>query len=299
MAEIPADLTVRTSEPPKLRVLPRLRELWADRQLLGNLVRKEVSVKYKSSVLGVAWSMLNPIMYLLIFSLVFAVVLKGGIPNYSVYLLSGLLAWNFFSTALTMDARSVVENANLVTKVYFPREILPLASTGAAGVDFLLQAIVLAVFMAAYRHVHVGLNLLLLPISLVALAAFTMAVGLVVASLNVRYRDTQHLLNLLLLVWFWSTPVVYASGRVFVSHKSILGVSVFHLFLANPLADVVFGFQRALYGDVGPASSPILPAVSVGWLAVLLGVVALVSLALLWLAWRWFFRLSGDFAEDL
>lgn len=300
MAAISSEVVVQTSESPRLRVLSRTRELVEVRQLLGRLVRKEVAVKYKSSVLGVAWSMLNPVLYLAIFSLIFSVVLRNNIQHFAVYLLSGLLAWNFFSTTLGLASRSVVDNANLVTKVYFPREILPLASEGAALVDFGLQALVLALFMLAFRVFHPGLNLLLLPLALLVLLLFSSALALVVAALNVRYRDTQHLLNLLLLMWFWGTPVVYASGRVYDSHTSFLGVSLFHLFLVNPVGDVVLGFQRALYGVIGPASpNNVLPDVSVGYLAGILAVAGMVSLVLLYLAWRMFFRLSGDFAEEL
>src|SRR6476661_10266844 len=109
---------VRTSENPKFHPIRRLRHLWSYREILVNLTRKEVKVKYTSSVLGTAWSMLNPLMYLLVFTFVFEVVLKSGIPNFPIYLLSGLLAWNLFSGSLTLSARSVVENANLVKKVY-------------------------------------------------------------------------------------------------------------------------------------------------------------------------------------
>ncbi|HJP65634.1 MAG TPA: ABC transporter permease, partial [Actinomycetota bacterium] len=108
---------IRTSEPPRFSPARRLRELLADREILGNLVRKEVKVKYKSSVLGAAWSMLNPILYLAVFSLVFTVFLKSQIPKFPVYLLSGLLVWNLFSTSTSLASRSVVDNANLVTKV--------------------------------------------------------------------------------------------------------------------------------------------------------------------------------------
>lgn len=300
MAAISSEVVVQTSESPRLRVVSRTRELWNVRQLLGRLVRKEVSVKYKSSVLGVAWSMLNPILYLAIFSLIFSVILRNGIMHYPVYLLSGLLAWNFFSTTLGLASRAVVDNANLVTKVYFPREILPLASEGAALVDFGLQALVLALFMLAFRAFHPGINLLLLPLALVVLLLFSSALGLVVAALNVRYRDTQHLLNLLLLMWFWGTPVVYPSGEVYHSHVRFLGVSLFHLFLLNPVGDVVLGFQRALYAVIGPSQPyPTLPPVSVGYLAWVLVAAGVVSAVLLYLAWRMFFRLSGDFAEEL
>src|SRR6266571_8434641 len=304
-------VSVRTSEPPRLQPLSRLREIAGDREILANLVRKEVKVKYKSSVLGAAWSMLNPILYLAVFSLVFGVVLKNNVPDFSVYLLSGILAWNLFSTSLALGARSVVDNANLVTKVYFPREILPLASIGAAGVDFVLQAIVLVVFMAALRHPFIGVNLLLLPLAIAALLAFTAALTMFVASLNVRYRDTQHLLNLALLTWFWVTPVVYQSALVFskLQHHRVFGISLVNVYLANPMADVAFGFQRALYRSVSPVANvgtrthpkfmhvAVTPNVSVAWLALLLGAVTLGCLGLLVLAWRTFFHLSGEVEE--
>jgi ABC-2 type transport system permease protein len=282
--------------------LARLRELARDREILSNLVRKEVKVKYKSSVLGAAWSMLNPILYLAVFSLVFSVVLKNGTPAFPIYLLSGLLAWNLFATSLGMGARSVVDNANLVTKVYFPREILPFASVGAAGVDFVLQALVLLIFMAAFRYNFIGLNVLLLPLSLIALIAFTAALTLWVASLNVRYRDTQHLLNLALLTWFWLTPIVYPSALAFSAFRNHAAYFKY-LYLANPMTAIVMGFQRALYRTVSPLVKgkpvEVLAPVSAGWLAILLGAVTVGSLILLVLAWRTFFRLSGDFAEEL
>ena len=305
MAATTTETTVRTSEPPKLHPLQRLREISAARGILANLVRKEVKVKYKSSVLGAAWSMLNPVLYLGVFTLVFEVlnVFGGRLPHFAIYLLSGLLAWNLFSTSLAVGAKSVVDNANLVTKVYFPREILPLASVGTALVDFALQGVVLAAFMIVFRYHFFGINLLLLPLSMLALLTFTSALTMWVAGLNVRYRDTQHLLGLLLLAWFWLTPIVYPSGVIYTEgiHREVFGVSLYHLFFANPMADIVFGFQRALYATVQPAGSadPVLLPVGVGFIAVLLTGVIVGSLILLWMAWRTFFNLSGDFAEEL
>ncbi len=284
----------------------RLRELASSREILANLVRKEVKVKYKSSVLGALWSMLNPVLYLAVFTLVFSVVLRNDIRDFPVYLLSGLLAWNLFSTSLSLASRSVVDNANLVTKVYFPREILPLSSVGTALVDFCLQALVLVAFMVTSGYDFTRIDLLLLPLSMFALLAFTSALGMWVAGLNVRYRDTQHLLNLSLLAWFWVTPIVYPSGFVYteLSSREFLGIRLFDLYLANPMASVVMGFQRALYGTVsypveGGREVFVLAPVSLGWLALLIGGVAVGSLLLLFLAWRTFFHLSGDFAEEL
>lgn len=283
----------------------RVRELVRAREILSNLVRKDVKVKYKSSILGVAWSMLNPILYLAVFSLVFTVVLPNNVPNFPVYLLSGLLAWNLFSSSLSFAARSVVDNGNLVNKVYFPRELLPLASMGTALVDFSLQALVLGIFMVLLRYHFWGVNLLLFPLALIALLAFTASLALWVSALNVRYRDTQHLVQLGLLLWFWFTPVVYPSGLLVsgrLAGRHLFGISLYHLILVNPMADIVIGFQRAFYRVVAPSGAggqPILLPVSLGWLAVVLSVVAVGSMLLLLLSWRGFFHMSGDFAEEL
>jgi ABC-2 type transport system permease protein len=293
----PAELHVQTSEPPRLHVRARVRELWADRELLANLVRKDIKVKYKSSILGAAWSMLNPILYLAVFAFVFSVVLKNNIPHFAVYLFSGLLAWNLFSTSLGLGARSVVDNSSLVTKVYFPRELLPISSVGTAGVDMVLQAIVLLAFMIGLRAFVVGWNLLLLPLALFDLVVFTSALNLWASSLNVRYRDVQYLVNIALLLWFWVTPVVYPSAFVWKPLSRHFGFKL--LYLANPMADVVLGFQRALYGTVSPNGTQVLAPVSVGWLALLLGAVAVGSTALFFVAWRTFFGMSGDYAEEL
>lgn len=294
---------VKTSETPKLRPIRRLRELWRYREILGNLTRKEVKVKYTSSVLGAAWSMLNPILYLAVFSLVFGVVLTTGIDDFPIYLLSGLLAWNLFAGALSMAARSVVENANLVKKVYFPLEILPLASIGASLVDFALQSVVLAVVLAIGTYPLFGLNLVLLPLAIAALLMFTAATSMWVGALNVRYRDTQHLLNLTLLMGFWLTPVVYPFG--FMQHQlvDLIGPGGFYAYMViNPMAPIVAGFQRSIYRFVDTDPDPVrttLLNTSIGNLAIMLGLVILGSAILLLLAWRHYFRQAGDFAEDL
>ena len=289
-------VTERTSEPPKLRPVARIRELYASREILMNLIRRELKVKYAASVLGAVWSLLNPIVFLAVFSFV-VVVTNNGLPHYPVYLLSGLLAWNLFSTSLTSGARSVVDNGNLVKKVAFPREILPLAAIGTALVDFVLQSGVLLLFIIASGY-GFHATLALYPLAILALVALTTAVTFWIAAVNVHYRDVQHLITLGLLVWFWFTPIVYPGALVegyLTSHSNAL----WNLFLLNPLADVIFGFQRALYAVVAPGGQAVLPDVSVAWVATVLIAVLAGSLLLLSFTWRLFFRLSGDFAEEL
>lgn len=280
----------------------RLRELFAYREVLVNLVRKELKVKYTASVLGAVWSLLNPVMFLAVFSLV-SYVLGNQIPDFPVFLLSGLLAWNLLANALQAGARSVIDNANLVKKMAFPREILPLASIGVAMFDFLLQSAVLLLFIAISGHGFRLPELWLYPLAIVALLVFATALTFWVSALNVRYRDVGHLLNLGLLVWFWATPIVYQGWLVQQKLQGIriLGLDAWTLYLVNPATVIVLGFQRALYSIVRPADGgePILPLMSLGALsAALIGVLA-VSTLLLYLAWRSFFHRSGDFAEEL
>jgi ABC-2 type transport system permease protein len=281
---------------------PRLRELVAYREVLVNLVRKELKVKYTASVLGAVWSLLNPVMFLAVFSLV-AFVLGNLIPDFAVFLLSGLLAWNFLASALQGGARSVVDNANLVKKVAFPREILPLAAIGVALFDFALQSVVLLLFIAISGHGFHLPELWLYPLAIVVVLVFATALTFWVAALNVRYRDVGHLLTLALLVWFWATPIVYQGWLVQEKLGSIriLGLDAWILYLLNPASVIVLGFQRALYSIVvpGPGKDPILPIISPGGLTVGLLAVLAVSTLLLFLAWRSFFHRSGDFAEDL
>jgi ABC-2 type transport system permease protein len=280
----------------------RLRELIAHRELLVNLVRKELKVKYTASVLGAIWSLLNPVMFLAVFSFV-VVVLKNRIPDFPVFLLSGLLAWNFLASSLQAGARSVIDNANLVKKVAFPREILPLSAIGVALVDFVLQSAVLLLFIAVSGHGVRFPEVLLYPLAIVILLVFTSGLTFWVAALNVRYRDVGHLLNLALLVWFWATPIVYQGWLVQQRLETIriLGVEAWFLYLLNPAAVIALGFQRALYSIVvpGPGEEPILPLMSLQNVAGMLLAVLGVSLLLLLLAWRSFFHRSGDFAEEL
>lgn len=288
-----AEVLVRTSEPPKLRLFRRLRELWAARETLGNLADKELKVRYKSSVLGVLWSMLNPILYLAVFSVVFTVFLPSRVEDYPVYLLSGLLPWTLFSSALQGSTLSVVGNSELVAKVAFPREILPLAAVRAQTVNFFFQLVVLVAFMLIFGYPFVGPALLLIPAALAVLLLFVVALGFATSALNVRYRDTGHLVELVVVAWFWSTPIVYPARLV---AERLDGW--FRLYLANPMANIVLAFQRGLYGG-NPENVDRLPTPDLWWYWGRLGIVALGSVLLLLLTWRLFFRMSGDFAEEL
>src|SRR3990172_5946261 len=292
----------RTSESPHFRVRERSLDLYAHREILANLIRKELKVKYAASVLGAVWSILNPLVYLAVFTFV-GKVLGAGVPNFPVYLLSGLLAWNLFSTSMTSGTSSVLDNSNLVKKVAFPREILPLSAVGVALVDFVLQSVVLFAFNAVSGYGFHWPELALWPLAFVTLVSLAVALSLWLAAVNVRYRDVGHLLNIGLVVWFWATPIVYAEYQVqqLAEGGEWFGISRLAFYLLNPMADIVAGFHRALYGVVTPEGSttPVLFTESLAWVAGILAITLVVSLVVLRFTWAYFFVRSGDFAEEL
>ncbi|HRA34984.1 MAG TPA: ABC transporter permease, partial [Acidimicrobiales bacterium] len=209
-----ADLSPALEVSKRPRPHQRVRHLWQYRELVGNLTRKELKVKYKNSVLGFAWSLLNPLMYLVVFSLVFGEVLDVNIPYYGLFFLSGLLAWNLFSTGLSAGTSSIVANAQLVTKVWFPRESLVIASILAAMVHFLLQSLVLIGALLAFQRMPAVEFLPVFVLGLVVLVLFCTALAIALSAINVYLRDTQHLLEVALLAWFWLSAVAYSYGMV-------------------------------------------------------------------------------------
>ncbi len=266
-------------------------------ELLRNLIRKDLKVKYKGSTLGFAWSLANPLLLLVVYTFVFQVVMKSGIPRFGIYLMSGLLVWNAFSGSVSAACGSVVANANLVKKVRFPLLVLPLSAVGFSAVHFALQLAVLFVVVLGLGYSLFGPELLLLvPAGAVALL-FTVALSLLVAALNVRYRDTQHLLDVALLAWFWVNPMVYQFGLI----QSRLHEWTW-VYLLNPMAVVVITFQRAIY-DPPPGntvgSTTVLADAGYRFYLEHLAIAGLISLAVLWLGLRVFRRLQADFAEDL
>jgi ABC-2 type transport system permease protein len=267
-------------------------------ELLTELVRKDLKVKYKNSALGFIWSLANPLLYLAVFSLVFIKILKNGIPAFPVLFMSGFLVWNFFNLATLSATGSVVGNANLVRKVRFPRVVLPLSSVGFAGVHFVLQlGVLLALLLVFYRDAF-GPQLLLLVPALAVVTVFATAMALLASALNVRFRDVEHLLEVILLAWFWLTPIVYPVTYI---RDNLAGSSpwLFRLYMANPMTGVVTAMQRAIYVHPVAGGRQILPSGGDGFYLTWLGVAAAVALTLLAVGWWTFRRLQADFAEEL
>jgi ABC-2 type transport system permease protein len=267
-------------------------------ELLRNLIRKDLKVKYKGSTLGFAWSLANPLLLLVVYTFVFQVVLKSNVPRFGIYLMSGLLVWNAFSGAVSGACGSVVFNANLVKKVRFPLPVLPLSAVGFALVHFLLQLAVLFVVILVLGYSIIGWQLALLVPALAVALVFTVALSMLVAALNVRYRDTQHLLDVALLAWFWVNPIVYSVSLV---SKELGGAT--WLYYLDPMAPVITTFQRAIYnqpyGTVNGRRQLILADPGYAFYLEKLAIAGGISLALLALGVYVFRRMQADFAEDL
>jgi ABC-2 type transport system permease protein len=275
--------------------------VWRYRELLVSLVRKELKVKYKNSALGFVWSLLNPALYLVVFYIVFQIFLKAGLPYFPIYLLAGLLPWNLYGVALGAATGSITGNASLVTKVWFPREILPLASIGAGLVHFVLQTTVLFAALVVFRYQPAFSYLPLVVLALFTLVLLLAALSIGLAAINVYARDTQHLLELALLAWFWMTPIVYPYRQV--------ADRVGSLFLLNPLTPVVITFQRVIYNRtevVARSKAGVVSRIHVLpphanwlWYTRNLGIVIAISAVLLLGALAIFGRLEDNFAEEI
>ena len=238
--------TILRIKPSKGWMAINFRELWEYRELLGFLTWREVMIRYKQAVLGVAWAILQPLFTVLIFSVIFGRLAKlpsDGIP-YPLFSFAALLPWQLFSGSLTRLGTSLVGNANLITKVYFPRLIIPLSAVGAGVVDFGLAFLVFLGMMAFYG-VKIHLLILLLPFFILFAVLTSLAVGLWLSALNVQYRDIQHVIPFLIQAWMYASPVAYSAGLIPSGPwRFIYGL--------NPMAGVIQGFRWILLGGNPP-----------------------------------------------
>lgn len=281
-------------------VVARLTEVWRYRDLLRNLIVKELKVKYKDSALGFVWTLVRPLLYLLVYSVAIGIFLGAGrtIPDFGVYLFTGLLVWTLFTDIIGGATGAIVSNASLVKKVYFPRELLTLSVVGAALINAVLQVVVLVGAYVVTRSFPPLSDLYLVPLALVVLIVFATALGLVLGAMNVFLRDVEYLVEVGLLLWFWMTPIVYDWTKVRTQLVTTHHLDwLFQLYMANPMTTIVLAFQRALWpAGHTPAGQPFFYG---GNLAGRLGLMGLVSLVLLWLAMWLFDRVQGNFAQEL
>lgn len=218
-----------------------LKELWAYRELLHVLTVRDIKVRYKQTVLGFAWAIIQPFMMMVVFSIFFgrlAQMPSDGYP-YPIFVYAGLLPWTFFANAITSSASSLVGSSNLVSKVYFPRLIIPLSSVGSGLVDFAIATTIL-LLLITYYGVSWTFNLFMTPILLAGLILTALGVGTLLAALNVAYRDFRYVVPFMVQFWLFATPVVYPATIVPPQWQWVLYL--------NPMAGVIEGFRSTFLG---------------------------------------------------
>ena len=280
----------------------QLRELWNYRSLIRNLVVRDLKVRYKHSVLGILWSLLNPLLMMLVFTFVFTVMQPNeGIPHFAVFMLAGLLPWNLFSGSVMGTASQIINNGHLIKKVYFPREVLPFSTVFSNFVNFLISLIPLGVLLAL-TPIEVTPHLLWLPVIILIQLILVLGLGLLFSTMAVFFRDIIMVLDVALLAGFFLTPLFYPMERVF-REATVLGVTIPVARLMrwlNPMASIIDAFRTVLYGVIvydannqpiyfGPSSPDINYLLRTGMTAILIFLVG----------WWLFRRVSPRFGEEV
>jgi ABC-2 type transport system permease protein len=273
-------------------LIASLREILAHREMLSLLIRRDLKSRYKDSALGFLWTLVRPLTQLLIYYVVIGKFLSAerGLPEFAIYVFSGLTAYGLISEIISSATSSIVTNSGLVKKIYVPREVFPLASVGAALFNFAMQLLILLLATVVLGSFPVTADLVYFVPAFLVLVIFGTAVGLALSALNVYLRDIQYLVEVLLLLLLWASPIVYSWGMV---HK-LLGPSLLlDVYTDNPITLAVLGFQRAFWvGGQGIADYP-------DNLMLRLWVAVAVGLVLTALGHRVFRRLQGNFAQEL
>jgi ABC-type polysaccharide/polyol phosphate export permease len=222
----------------------QLRELYRYRSLTWNLVARELKARYRGSMLGFLWSFLNPLLLMSVYALVFSVFMRWGMENYVVFLISGLLPWIWFSSSLLDSSGSIIGGGNLIKKVLFPAEVLPLVVVLSNFINFLLSLPIILLFAIIFKRPITG-SLLALPVVMLVQMVLLFGLGLLFSALCVHYRDIQHILGNFLTLWFFLTPVIYPLEQV-EARGAIVSLPV----ICNPVTPLVLAYQRIFfYGE--------------------------------------------------
>lgn len=283
---ITSQTVVRSTSRQSL--VQRAKGLYEYRELIANLVIRELKTCYKNSALGFFWSLLNPLGMMVVFTIVFGIFWPNNtVEKYPIFLLCGLLPWNFFSSGVMGSIHSIVGNASLVKKVYFPREVLPIASTLAQLVNFLLALLVLFIVLIVFRS-HISPWVWVLPLIILTQACFMLGIAFFLSTLNVFYRDVGMIMDIIMLAWFFLTPIFYPIEQLPKS-VMVLGVDVnvhWWMYVLNPMSSLISAYRDLLYW---------------GYLTDLyfLSRTILTSLIILVVGYWFFVRFSGRFGEEV
>jgi len=250
---LPDTPLVKVEASQKTRLPLDLRGLWAYRELLYFLTWRDIKVRYKQTLIGATWAILQPLFTMLVFTIFFGILIgvpSDGVP-YPLFAYAGLLPWTFFANAVTNSSNSLIVNSNLISKVYFPRIMIPAAAVAAGLMDLVIASVIL-IGLAFYYRVTLTWGILLLPFFVLLTTLLALGLGICVSALNVKYRDVRHALPFILQSWMFMTPIIYPASIVPAQFRWALAL--------NPMTGIVEGFRAALYGG---SLNPMAIAISV------------------------------------
>lgn len=262
--------------------MQRLKEIYEYREMIFRLVRKELRGRYKGSVLGFFWTFLNPLLQLLVYTMVFSVIMRSGIEQYYLFLFVALVPWIFFSAALTGGSTSIINSADMIKKIYFPREVMPIAYITSSFVNMLLSFVVV---FAVLIVTGFGINpvaLLYLPIIMLVEYVLCLGITLLVSALTVYLRDLAYILGIISMAWQFLTPVMYPQSQV----ADVLPESLMRIWNLNPMTPVINAYRDILYYKTVPQLETLLAAVVLGVLVLIVGELV-------------FVKMQKGFAEEL
>lgn len=253
------------------------KKLYDYREMLKTSIKKDIGGKYKNSFLGVLWSFVNPLLQIIVYAIIFPLIMKNDIPNYVVFMVCGLIPWNYFSTVINRSSFTMIENGNIIKKVYFPREILPISVVTSETVTFLISSILILLFTFGYG-LEITINIIFYPLVLLVQYIMLLGISLIVSSVTVYFRDLQHFIGVLLQLFFYATPIVYAVDVIPVNFQWILKF--------NPMTYIIEGYRDIFWGQTSPDISTLLIVLAIGVVLCIVGYLI-------------FNKLQKRFAEEL
>ena len=243
-------------------MISKLKEIYRFKYLVYSLVSRDLKVKYKGSILGFFWSLLNPLAMLIVYTVAFKYIIRIRVADFPIFFLCAFLPWSFLSSSLSMSVGSIKDNGNLVKKVYFPREVLPLSMVLSNLVQFLLTFLILIPALLLFK-IELGLPLLFLPLVIIFQTAFNLGLSFFLSALNVFFSDVKHLLEIFLQVWFWLTPIIYPIDLVPERFQS--------LYKLNPSVLFVESYRNLLMNNIGISLSNCVVLFLIGLFSFVLG----------------------------
>ena len=256
----------------------RIKEIYDYREMIYSLVKRELRGRYQRSVLGILWTMINPLIQIIIYTVIFTFIFPSTIDEYYIYLMTGLIPWTFFNESLNEGASSIVTNGDLIRKIYFPRETLVISKVFAKFVNYMLAMIVVLAVLAFSRRGISFEHLLLLPAVMIIEFLFALGLVLLFSAITVYFRDMEYIVGVILMAWVWATPIMYDANGINPTLKALINL--------NPMTGIINAYRKILYYHQFPVLNQLAGSIIISLIMIVIGEYA-------------FIRLEQNFAEEL